>query len=506
MPTNAPQRQTPGTIACRSVDKAGSASSSPAGRCFLTPGPTHRALDLELPPGTVLDRFVVKEHLAHGGAGVIVRARDEIRDTDVALKIVDADTSSEASSALALRQEAVYYARVQDHRHVIRGHDLHSLTLNGRPLLILSMEYADGGTFTGWLHAQGLGRATLRSAVELFLGACRGVRALHGVCLLHADLHPDNLVLAAGTLKVVDLGSAVLVNKGPVSWHADAVGMSVADDIRALGSILAMVVAYATGRTQDGRLPLDEYLASPLWQGTDLAGLIARCMTRQGAGCYSAVDELIADVAAYLGVAPNDDDGHRPTDIVEVTRALWSAACGHVLKGDLSHAERTCARLLAVCPDHADGIALLGRLQDRSRQVADLNGAATISLERGDLRESIRLLKASANLYPRHPETAALGVRVRSRARDYVQLIAEGERERAAGNLVAAITCYTRAQEVNRSDGRISQTVSDLRARLAQGGDSRGLNAFCRATMRMGRHRPDQGNRASDNLETWRAS
>ena len=155
--------------------------------------------------GTRIGRYLLLDRIGAGGMGVVWRAYDPMLDRRVALKLV----ASRGGDPLALVSEAQALARLQ-HPNIVAIHDVGPLT-DG---LFLAMEYVDGVTLTRHLQ---LAR-TWREVVDVFLAVAQGVRAAHAAGVVHGDLKPDNVLVAAprpgvpAMVKVVDFGLASMAN------------------------------------------------------------------------------------------------------------------------------------------------------------------------------------------------------------------------------------------------------------------------------------------------------
>ena len=78
--------------------------------------------------------------------------------------------------------------------------------------VFIAMEFVEGRTASGWLHAAPRSR---REILDVYLAAGRGLAAAHAAGLVHRDVKLENLFLEEdGTLKVLDFGVAKVVREG----------------------------------------------------------------------------------------------------------------------------------------------------------------------------------------------------------------------------------------------------------------------------------------------------
>ncbi len=156
-------------------------------------------------PGTVIDRYVLREPLGEGGFGVVWRAEQQqpLR-RDVALKILKAgmDTRQVVARFQVERQALAW----MDHPHIAKVFDA-GTTPCARPYFV--MELVHGRPITKHCDRR---RATLRDRLKLMRQVCLAVEHAHGRGVIHRDLKPNNVLVADGdgtpTPKVIDFGIA----------------------------------------------------------------------------------------------------------------------------------------------------------------------------------------------------------------------------------------------------------------------------------------------------------
>ena len=144
-----------------------------------------------------IGRFIVDREIGRGGHGVVYRASDTMLKRDVALKTIVASRYKPRAAAI----EARILARISN-AHVVTLFDV----LQEPQGDVLVMELVAGPTLFE-LNRQ----RALRPADVLRLGAqlATGLHAMHSAGIVHGDIKPGNLRLAAdGKLKILDLGVA----------------------------------------------------------------------------------------------------------------------------------------------------------------------------------------------------------------------------------------------------------------------------------------------------------
>ncbi|WP_456301917.1 serine/threonine-protein kinase, partial [Streptomyces goshikiensis] len=148
--------------------------------------------------------------------GTVWRATDELLGRPVAVKELHVDGGTEATKAL---REARTVAQVK-HPHVVVVHDV--VEHEGRPFIV--MELVEGGSLADRLATEGplsVGD-TARTGLAL-LGA---LTAAHDRGVLHRDVKPANVLMEAGSERVVltDFGIASLVGSTTISETGAFVG------------------------------------------------------------------------------------------------------------------------------------------------------------------------------------------------------------------------------------------------------------------------------------------
>jgi hypothetical protein len=290
--------------------------------------------------GLVLDRYRPLRPLGSGGSGSVWLVRDEQTGLEVALKIVPregkaaARAEREAAAAARLRHPSCLraYAFARDPRHVY-----------------IAYEFVPGQTYREALRAGELNDA---AALEACAQICDGLAHAHAAGILHRDVKPSNVLLAAGegvSVRLLDFGLARMAEAETLTAQGDVPGTlayiaperlagddaSEASDIWAVGVML--------WESLSGR--------HPFWQSSMLE--TARAIG-EGAESLEALrpdlpDGLIELVDRALSLAP----ARRPS-AAELARSLRGEAAPRRARRRRSatlpaqeHAARAGAALLA---------------------------------------------------------------------------------------------------------------------------------------------------------------
>jgi len=152
------------------------------------------------------DRYRLVRKLGQGGMGVVWVAHSLVLGVDIALKLIRASAAGPGQSSRMAR-EAQAAARLA-HPALVRVFDF-GWTTRGDPFLV--MELAQGETLATLLHREG--RIPAIRAVQLLLPLADGIRCAHEKSIVHRDIKPDNVFIAADPLgrlqpKLLDFGIA----------------------------------------------------------------------------------------------------------------------------------------------------------------------------------------------------------------------------------------------------------------------------------------------------------
>jgi eukaryotic-like serine/threonine-protein kinase len=152
------------------------------------------------------DRYRLVREIGRGGMGVVWVAHSLVLGVDVALKLIRASAASSALSSRMAR-EAHAAARL-GHPALVRVFDF-GWTRHADPYLV--MELVQGETLAAQVKRES--RIPAIRAVQTLLPIVDGLRVAHDKGIVHRDIKPDNVFLAADALgrrqpKLLDFGIA----------------------------------------------------------------------------------------------------------------------------------------------------------------------------------------------------------------------------------------------------------------------------------------------------------
>lgn len=268
------------------------------------PSPAHR-LDEPPPlgplpwvgePGVRLGPYRLLSALGRGGMGEVWRAEraDGAFERTVALKLPRRRLGLDHDLGARLRFECQAVARLE-HPHIARLYDS-GVDEQGRPWI--ATELVDGPQLDEHLQRQ-----PLAGRLELLHSVVRAVAYAHDRGVLHGDLKPANVLVAAdGTPRLVDFGIGALIDQpDPASPRAltpryaapelqAGSANSVQADVYALGVMAQELLATAHDRRG---------ICLP-----DLEALIAKALSTEASQRYASAALLGDDLAACLRGTP----------------------------------------------------------------------------------------------------------------------------------------------------------------------------------------------------------
>jgi serine/threonine-protein kinase len=214
----------------------------------------HEALELGQGPAFAaapeIPGLAVGELLGRGGMCAVYQALDEASGQVVAVKVLDVGHLHHPMRVARFRREVGSLMRLS-HPHIVRAH--RTGEAGGLPYLV--MEFCPGGTLGGRMRGRAFVPAVAANTLRALAGA---VAYAHGEGVIHRDLKPQNILLAAGVRRPTDpAGSQPSVPKiadfGLAKCKVD-MGGSLTASRETLGTPCYMAPELATGaRDADAR-------------------------------------------------------------------------------------------------------------------------------------------------------------------------------------------------------------------------------------------------------------
>jgi serine/threonine-protein kinase len=145
--------------------------------------------------------FAITGVLGHGATSIVLKARQELIDRDVAIKLFRTEHVA-ATDVNAVIEEAKKIAKVR-HPNVVGLYDVGRVHRR----IYYVMELVDGKTLADLIRE--LGFLSQGAALTVVRAVACGLDAIHAAGLIHRDVKPLNILIAHdATVKIADLGLA----------------------------------------------------------------------------------------------------------------------------------------------------------------------------------------------------------------------------------------------------------------------------------------------------------
>lgn len=283
-------------------------------------------------------RYTLLSRIGDGSQGVVYRAIDHaLSDEDhqaiVAVKILGRRRDTDRDRWR--RADEASRARRIDHPNVVRVLD-RGTAADGDDYL--TYEFVAGGDLDTLVRQHGV--IAPRIAARMMTGIARGVQAAHAAGLLHGDLKPGNILIAAAPgegasmlPKVADFGVAASLDAGgdspadeeprgnlafvsPEHYRRETGARAATSDVYALGGILYFML---TGRLPNGstlrevernhaavggRTAAPTLSDAPTPVDRDLEAICRRALAPRVADRYASADALALDLDRWLAHEP----------------------------------------------------------------------------------------------------------------------------------------------------------------------------------------------------------
>jgi serine/threonine protein kinase len=149
-------------------------------------------------------RYLLLNQVGRGGMSVVWRARDNVSERLVAVKVLAEAAAEDPGLRRRLRQEARITAAVSS-PNVVQVSDCGQYQCGDGTAPFIVMELVDGITLHDRLNA---GPVPAAAAMRIGAQVASALAAIHAAGVVHCDIKPANIMLVGDAVKVVDFGIA----------------------------------------------------------------------------------------------------------------------------------------------------------------------------------------------------------------------------------------------------------------------------------------------------------
>ncbi|MEW5853478.1 MAG: protein kinase [Myxococcota bacterium] len=347
--------------------------------------------------GHVLDHYTLQEELGQGGMSVVYRARDEVLQRDVAIKVLHPFLADRQDAKRRLAREARAVAKLR-HPNIL---EVYGFSGEEAEQGYISMELVRGETLKQFSERERIYPCEVAAAVTWVVAGALEHAHLSGV--IHRDVKPENVMIRQdGVLKLMDFGIAHVVDAAhltitgtlqgsPAHMAPEVIEGADVDpraDLFSLGTVLFWL---ATGQLPftaktphallkkivEGRYTEPQRINPEI--SDRLAGVIRKVMAKDPNDRYASAAELrtalqavweeggLEDPTVSLPLFFKQPQKYR-TEWAEVAANRFVAqAQAHLKAGDRVKALGAVNRVLALRPNHPEAPAIMKRIERGSR-------------------------------------------------------------------------------------------------------------------------------------------
>jgi serine/threonine protein kinase len=172
-------------------------------------------------PADVAGRYRMERRLGAGGMSTVFKATDTVLERPVAVKLLAEHLADDEAFVARFRREALAAARLQ-HPNIVQVFDSGRDPESRRHYIV--MEYVDGPSCADLLRERK--RLEIEETVQVVRDACHGLDYAHRMGVVHRDVKPGNLLIAAamGTTKLADFGIAKAAEQTRITQVGSVLG------------------------------------------------------------------------------------------------------------------------------------------------------------------------------------------------------------------------------------------------------------------------------------------
>ena len=266
------------------------------------------------PVGRQIGQYQVLSKLGAGGMGEVFLARDTRLDRKVAIKMLPAEFTQDASRLRRFEQEA-RAASALNHPNIITIYEIGEVATEHGEAHFIATEFIEGRTLRHLADRT----FSISEILETSIQVASALSAAHQAGIIHRDIKPENLMARPdGLVKVLDFGLAKLTSPSADSPadsnDAEAATLQIADRTAPgmiLGTLRYMSPEQARGLVVDARSDIFslgtvmyEMIAGRTpFNGPTISDIIAAILTSEPPPLSSVRPETPAELQRIVGKA-----------------------------------------------------------------------------------------------------------------------------------------------------------------------------------------------------------
>jgi serine/threonine-protein kinase len=271
------------------------------------------------------DYYDFERELVGGGMARVFLAEDRELHRRVVVKVLPAELAL-GVSAKRFRSEILTVAKLQ-HPHIVGI--LRAGEIDGVPYFV--MPYVEGESLAS--HLRRSGPSSVRDTVAVFRDVARALAFAHSNGVVHRDIKPGNILLAAGSATVTDFGVAKALSSSLIHGNGHQDGR-ITDTGISLGTLLYMAPEQAANDPHiDGRadiyslgITMYEMLAgAPPFAGLAPREMLTARLTQKPPLLSTIRNDIPSRLETLIVKCLEADPADRPKDAAEVVEWLESS-------------------------------------------------------------------------------------------------------------------------------------------------------------------------------------
>lgn len=272
------------------------------------------------------NRYEIIEKIGGGGMSYVYKARCNVLNRFVAIKILRDELTSDPDFVNKFKQESLSAASLA-HPNIVNIYD----TGIEDDIYYIVMEYVKGETLKKYINRKG--RLSEQEAVKISRQMAEALKHAHSNNIVHRDIKPHNILITEdGIAKVTDFGIARAATSSTINNTSNVIGsvhyfspeqarggyVDDKSDIYSLGIVMYEMVTGVVPFDADNHISvamkqIQEKPVLPTQKvksvniSKSYEDIIMKCLEKHQSFRYQNIDELIKSLDALNGSAPSNN-------------------------------------------------------------------------------------------------------------------------------------------------------------------------------------------------------